>query len=71
MAHDVQDFVSDAGHRDIPSPSAMRSEIPTPPCDQRSNHTMEAASAQPLFTAESTIDTTQHSSPAELFSRTL
>eukprot|EP00971_Amphidinium_carterae_P273663 5431163-Amphidinium_carterae.1 len=72
MAHDVQDFVSDAGHRDTtPSPSAMCSAIQPPPCDQRSNHTMEAASAHPLFTTDPTIDTTQHSSPAEHISRTL
>eukprot|EP00971_Amphidinium_carterae_P039761 780969-Amphidinium_carterae.1 len=32
---------------------------------------MEAASAHPLFTRDPTIDTTQHSSPADPFSRTL
>eukprot|EP00971_Amphidinium_carterae_P079743 1577810-Amphidinium_carterae.1 len=72
MAHDVQDFVSDPGHCDtLNHLSAMRDEIPTPPCDQHSKTTVAAALAHPLSTAEQTTNTTQHSTSAESISRTL
>eukprot|EP00971_Amphidinium_carterae_P118748 2352612-Amphidinium_carterae.1 len=72
MAHDVQDLVYDAGHRDIlHHPSAERNEIPTPPCDQHGSIILAAATAHPVFTAEQTTHLTQHSTSAEHISRTL
>eukprot|EP00971_Amphidinium_carterae_P129936 2573998-Amphidinium_carterae.1 len=71
MAHDVQDFVSDAGHRDTLNHPAQRNDITTPPCDQQSDITMAAAPAHPLSTAPQTNHTTQHSTLADQLSRTL
>eukprot|EP00971_Amphidinium_carterae_P110513 2189140-Amphidinium_carterae.1 len=71
MAHDVQDCVNDAGHRDISHHPAERNEIQTPPRDQHGRSTMAAAPTHPLFNTEQTPYLTQHSTSADSISRTL